>query len=90
MTYLLIFDLRGRNSSSRQRLSRYLQREARRVQRSVWEFNSLRELRAAAELVKRAGGKVMAFSKRDEILLWRPQARRLLKQMSNVFQFPDG
>ena len=84
MTYLLIFDLRGRNSSSRQRLSRHLQREARRVQHSVWEFNSLRELRAAAELVKRAGGKVMAFSKYDEILLWLPQVRRLLKQMSNV------
>lgn len=82
--YLLIFDLMGRGSASRQRLNRYLQRGARMIQHSVWEFNSLRELLEAVELVERAGGKTMAFSKRDEILLQPSHVRRLLKQMSNV------
>ncbi|MEW6222941.1 MAG: hypothetical protein AB1476_06565 [Candidatus Hadarchaeota archaeon] len=84
MAYLLVFDLRGRNSSARQRLSRRLRRGARMVQHSVWEFDGLGELYEAAELVELAGGRAMAFSNRDEILSCLPRVRRLLRLMSNV------
>ena len=67
MAYLLIFDMRG-NGSGRRRVNRYLKRYARIVQKSVWEFRDMRALMHAAELVRAAGGAVMAFVKSDRIL----------------------
>jgi len=67
MVYLLIFDMRG-NGSGRRRVNRYLRRTARIVQKSVWEFKDMRALTHAAELVRGAGGAVMAFVKSDRIL----------------------
>jgi CRISPR/Cas system-associated endoribonuclease Cas2 len=78
MRYLLIFDMKG-NGAGRKRLSRHLRRAARRVQHSVWEFNNLSDLERAAKLVQSEGGKSMAFSHGDEILLYKSRVRRLLK-----------
>ena len=69
MVYLLIFDLKGRESANRRQVNRCLNREARMIQQSVWEFKNLRSLMRAAELVLNAGGGVLAFVKSDQILL---------------------
>ena len=71
MAYLLIFDLKGRESANRRRVNRYLNREARMIQQSVWEFKNLQSLMNAAELVSNAGGRALAFVKSDQILLCR-------------------
>jgi CRISPR/Cas system-associated endoribonuclease Cas2 len=79
MAYLLISDVRGDN---RERVERFLKRVAHKIQRSVWEFKSLPDLIEAAELVRRGGGKVLAFSRKDEILLWVSKVKGLLKQFA--------
>jgi CRISPR/Cas system-associated endoribonuclease Cas2 len=78
MAYLFIFDLRG-NGRERRRVDRYLRGTARKIQHSVWEFRNLPDLIGAAELVRKGGGKAMAFSRKDEILLHVFQAEELLK-----------
>jgi hypothetical protein len=78
MSYLLILELGGDGGTGRV-LGRRLKRAAREVQRSVWEFKSLPDLLEAAELVRKAGGKAMAFSQKDEILLHVSEARKLLR-----------
>ena len=80
MTYLLVFDMRG-NGRGRRRLDRYLRRVARRVQHSVWEFDSLSDLRSAAELVGEGGGRAMAFSRGDELLLRPSDVGKVLKRL---------
>jgi CRISPR/Cas system-associated endoribonuclease Cas2 len=84
MTYLLIFDLGGGNTARRRRVNRYLARTARRVQQSVWEFDDLRALEAAAKLVAEAGGRTIAFVKSDRLLLDVSEVRQSLEEMSYV------
>jgi len=67
MKYLLIFDMSG-NSAGRRRVNRYLKRAARILQHSVWEFDDMRSLVHAVELVGAAGGKAIAFMKSDRLL----------------------
>lgn len=84
MTYLLIFDLRGGNTSSRRRVNKHLRRVARRVQQSVWEFREMRALRGAAELITSVGGRTIAFMKSDRLLLDVSEVRQTLEEMSYV------
>ncbi len=77
MAYLLIYDLNGR-SDARRKMNRYLKRNAQLVQHSVWRFRDLAALRAAAERVLAAKGKVLAFIESDRILLTSEEVRHLL------------
>lgn len=87
MAYLLVYDLDGR-SKARRRMNRYLKRNARLVQHSVWRFQDLAALRAAAERVLTAKGKVLAFIESDRILLTSREVRRLLPDVSNGTEHP--
>ena len=64
-------------------MNRYLKRNAQLVQHSVWRFQDLVALRAAAERVLTAKGKVLAFVESDRILLAPREVRRLLPGVSN-------
>jgi len=83
MTYLLVFDLQG-NGAARKRLDRYLRRVACKVQHSVWEFKCLRDLERAAEFVRGDGGKALAFSRSDEILLHLRGVREVLRKLARL------
>lgn len=87
MAYLLVYDLDGR-SKARQRMNRYLKRNAQLVQHSVWRFQDLAALRAAAERVLTVKGKVLAFIESDRILLRSREVRRLLHGVSNRTERP--
>ena len=87
MAYLLVYDLDGR-SKARQRMNRYLKRNAQLVQHSVWRFQDLAALRAAAERVLTVTGKVLAFIESDRILLRSREVRRLLHGVSNRTERP--
>lgn len=78
MRYLLIFDVRG-NGAGRRRVNRYLERAARMIQHSVWEFEDFSSLARAARLVKSAGGKAIAFMGSDRLLLNTSELRRHLR-----------
>lgn len=80
MAYVLVFDMRG-NGRGRRRLDRYLRRTAHKVQHSAWEFDSLSSLKSAARLVVEGGGRAMAFSRRDELLLHSADIGRVLKRL---------
>jgi CRISPR/Cas system-associated endoribonuclease Cas2 len=80
MAYLLIYDLNGR-SPVRWRLGRYLRRNARPVQQSVWKFNDLASLRRAAGMVMADRGKVLAFSEDDRILLATREMKQFLSSL---------
>lgn len=82
MVYLLIYDLDGQ-SKAKQSMNRYLKYNAQLVQHSVWRFRDLAALRAAAERVLTAKGKVLAFVESDRILLTSREVRRLLPDLSN-------
>lgn len=84
MGYLLIFDMRG-NGASRRRLGRYMERTARRVQHSVWEFKNLRDLEYAAEEIREEGGSAIAFSRSDELLLHISQVKKALRVLVGNF-----
>ena len=77
MAYLLIYDLDSR-SNVRRRMNRYLKRNAQMLQHSVWRFRDLGALRAAAERVLAANGKVLAFVESDRIPLRAKEVRELL------------
>ena len=77
MAYLLIYDLDSR-SNVRRRMNRYLKRNAQMLQHSVWRFRDLGALRAAAERVLAANGKVLAFVESDRIPLRSKEVRELL------------
>ena len=79
--YLLIFD--GK-ISGRDRVVNYLEREAQRIQPSVWRFRDFRALSRAAELVSSTGGQVMAFMESDRILLIPSDVRRELSKFSEL------
>lgn len=83
MAYLLVFDLRG-NGRARRRVDIHLRRAARKVQQSVWEFESLPDLIDAAELVREGNGRAMAFSSGDEILLHVSRARAVLERAAKA------
>ncbi len=59
-------------------MNRYLRRNAQMVQHSVWRFRDLTALRAAAERVLAAKGKVLAFIESDRILLTSGEVKHLL------------
>lgn len=82
MAYMLIYDLDGR-SNVRRRINRYLKRNGQMVQHSVWRFQDLQALRAAAKRVLVAKGKVLAFVESDRILLTSKETRQLLYCVSN-------
>lgn len=82
MAYLLIYDLDGQ-SSVRRRMNRYLQRNAKMVQHSVWRFQNYATLLAAAERVLAADGKVLAFVESDRILVEQKEVRQLLSNVLN-------
>ncbi|MDI6643138.1 MAG: CRISPR-associated endonuclease Cas2 [Candidatus Hodarchaeaceae archaeon] len=81
MAYLLIYDLDGR-SNGRRKINRYLNRNAQMVQHSVWRFQDLIALSYAAKQVRAAGGKVLAFSESDRILLTLREIRQFLQRIS--------
>ena len=87
MAYLLVYDLDGR-SKARQKMNRYLRRNAQLVQHSVWRFQDLAALRDAAERVLTANGKVLAFVESDRILLTSREVRQLLPVVSNRAECP--
>lgn len=87
MAYLLVYDLNGR-SKARRRMNHYLERNAQLVQHSVWRFRDLAALRAAAERVLTAEGKVLAFVESDRILLTSREVRRLLPGVLNRTERP--
>lgn len=76
--YLLICDVGGRNSA-RQRVCRYLRRNAQMLQRSVWRFRDFSTLKEAAELVIAANGKVLAFVESDRIPIRSKEIGELLR-----------
>ncbi len=82
MAYLLIFDLDGR-STIRRKVNRYLRREARMVQHSVWKFQDIRALQKAAEFILAAGGRALAFVESDRIFLARSEVKRFLEDVLN-------
>jgi CRISPR/Cas system-associated endoribonuclease Cas2 len=82
MAYLLIFDLKG-NGAGRRRLSRYLRHVAHKVQYSAWEFEHLRNLERAAELIWEESGRALAFSRADEILLRKSQVKKILRKLAS-------
>ncbi len=69
-------------------MNRYLKRNAQLVQNSVWRFQDLVALRAAAELVLTAKGKVLAFIESDRIILTSREVQRLLPDVSNRADCP--
>ncbi len=77
MAYLLIYNLDGR-SNARRKMNRYLERNAQMVQHSVWRFRDYGALRAAAERVLAANGKVLAFVESDRIPMKSREIRRFL------------
>ncbi len=77
MAYLLVYDLDGR-SDARRKMNHYLKCNAQLVQHSVWRFQDLAALLAAAECVLAAKGKVLAFIESDRILLTSGEVRHLL------------
>lgn len=81
MAYLLIFDLEG-NGAGRRRLSRYLRHVAHKIQHSAWEFEHLRNLERAVELVREEGGRALAFSRADEILLHKSRVKEILRRLA--------
>ena len=81
MAYLLIYDLDSR-SNARRKMNRYLRQNAQMVQHSVWRFRDFSALRAAAERVLAAKGKVMAFVESDRILLTPKEVRQFLYTVS--------
>jgi hypothetical protein len=82
VAYLLIFDLDGR-SNIRRKVNRYLQREARMVQHSVWRFQDIRALHRAAEFIFAAGGRALAFVESDRIFLARSEVKQFLEGVLN-------
>jgi len=81
MAYLLIYDLDGQ-SNARRKISRYLERNAQMVQHSVWRFRDFTTLNYAAKRVRAAGGKVLAFSESDRILLTLREIKQFLQSIN--------
>jgi hypothetical protein len=79
MAFLLILDSTG-EGRERQRIRRRLSRMAQNLRYSVWEFKRLPDLIQTAELVYKNGGRALAFSRKDEILLCISQTKKLLNR----------
>ncbi len=68
MAYLLIFDMKGGSTAGRRRVNRHLERVARMIQRSVWEFDDFSAVEKVVEMVSKAGGDVIVFKRSDAIV----------------------
>jgi CRISPR/Cas system-associated endoribonuclease Cas2 len=82
MAYLLICDLNGRGDK-RRKMNRYLRKNARMVQHSVWRFRDYEALRAVAERILEEGGRVLAFVESDRIPFELVEVRRFLRGVLN-------
>lgn len=65
MSYLILFDIRELDNATRLKVNRWLHRiDAQMVQQSVWESESLSDLRNLAKLIESARGKALVLEKK--------------------------
>lgn len=64
MSYLIIFDIKELDNATRLKVNRYLRKlDAEMVQQSVWQLDSLDDLRDLANLIKSSGSKALILRK---------------------------
>jgi len=64
MSYLIIFDIKKLDNATRLKINRYLRKlDAEMLQQSVWQLDSLNDLRYLAMLIKSSGSKALILRK---------------------------